>query len=118
MFDDPKSLHGDTPEDELTAAQLYERLQGAKLIVKSLQYNMEKNSDDYDRELALTGRLTQALRDERAFLGRLALRLARAGSYDHKGKNEVILEVIASLLAQSAREPETLIARDMDDIPF
>lgn len=44
-----------------------------------------------------------------------ALDLARAGNYAHKEKNEVILAVVARLLA-FGDEPEK--PRDMDDIPF
>lgn len=118
MLENTKDLQGDTPEDELTREQLLERLSGARLIVQSLQRNMELNALDFDRELALTQRLRRDLVGERAFMGRLALRLARAGSYDHKGKNEVLLDVIADLLAQSARVPETATDADHDDIPF
>jgi len=44
-----------------------------------------------------------------------ALDLARAGNYAHKEKNEVILAVVARLLA-FGDEPKK--PRDMDDIPF
>jgi len=118
MFDDPKSLHGDTPEDELSAAQLYERLQGAKLVTANLQRQIDGMKIVHGAVSDECIRRGETIKGERAFMARLALRLARAGSYDHKGKNEVILDVVADLLATSAREVVNAAARDMDDIPF
>lgn len=45
-----------------------------------------------------------------------AAQLARAGSYDHKSKNEAILSVVASLLSLSSGMQESDIPED--DIPF
>jgi len=79
-----------------------ERLAAAAEVVADLQ-----------RRLRLADVVIQTLKDtvaERDALlldfqrrmSRHAMRLALAGGYDHKGKNEVLLSVIASLLAVGA----------------
>lgn len=50
----------------------------------------------------------------------IATDLARAGSYDHKSKNEVILRALAAMLAESRWRTDSIEATrtDNDDVPF
>lgn len=59
--------------------------------------------------------LTRIIADQQMAMCQWAQRLARAGEYDHKGKNEVLLRVIADLLATATRRYDA----DIDeDVPF
>jgi len=118
MLDNYKDLHGNTPEDELTAEQLFERLQGAKLIVQSLQYNMEKNGLDHDKTLAELANLRASVQRQNSMLRDIALDLARCACQTHKGKNEIILAVIARLLAHGNQVYWQEAYPDDGEIPF
>jgi len=118
MFDEPKSVHGDTPEDELSNGQLYERLQGAKLVAANQA-----------AQIALLKEIAESLRDEVLRNKRemdtvtgscldIARQLAYHGSDDHKGKNEALLRAIARLMNLQWQYSDAAKPRDMDDIPF
>jgi len=92
-----------------------ERLQSAAEVVEDLQ-----------RRLRLADVVIQTLKDTIAerdallldfqrFMRHHAKRLALAGSYDHKGKNEVMMSIIAALLSVS--EDAINVTRS-DDVPF
>jgi len=109
--------------DELISLEeAIERLEGAKLITENQQHKIDQL---YIRIAQLDGHIG-AYKERIDYLQSvsrsLALDLARAGGYDHKGKNERILQVVTRLLEIAVpREiryfsPET--NRDFDDLPF
>lgn len=118
MLENVKDLHGDTPEDELSAAQLYERLQGAKLVTANLeaQISLLKDVAESLRE--------QVLRDKREMdtvlrsCRDIARHLSLCGSDDHKGKNEAILRTVARLLTLEWNYSEPIFRPAKDEIPF
>jgi len=118
MMENVKSLHGDTPEDELTPEQLYERLQGAKLVSanQAAQITLLKEIAESLRE--------QVLREKREMdtvltsCRDIARNLALHGSDDHKGKNEAILRTVARLLTLEWHYSDLTKIPDNDDIPF
>lgn len=118
MFENVKDLHGDTPEDELTAEQLFERLQGAKLVtenqraqIEALRLELAEKDGEIFHLHKSSARLSRAMID-------MAADLARAGSYDHKSKNEAILAVVYRLLARGNMVMWQPVPEDMDDITF
>lgn len=114
-----------------TVLQATEQIQELMAVVAD---NARKRSELEAEYREMTNRAIQAQKAaEDTAINRLALLtsmrirmveiatdLARAGNFDHKGKNEAILRMIASLLAmcqwKSAKEPAS--AREMDDLPF
>lgn len=118
MMDNVKSLHGDTPEDELSPEQLYERLQGAKLVSAGLRdriAELERANEIARKQGAwMVEQFDQMQQDVTG----IARDLAQAGGYAHKEKNEFILGAIYRLLnlANWTLNPPRM--RDMDDIPF
>lgn len=75
---------------------------------RGLMAVMKALSAEYDR-------LMNRANEMQRHMAGLAAQLARAGSYDHKAKNEVILSVVARLLDLSG---DNLNGKDEDDIPF
>lgn len=118
MLDNFKDLHGDMPEDELTADQLLERLQGAKLVAESQQRAIKALTEETERLRQTIDVQTGGMQRQNAALRDMAQDLASAGSYGHKGKNEVILAVIYRLLARGNELVDAMPPVDMDDIPF
>lgn len=92
-----------------------ERLAGAHIVVDSLTARL-----NLAEKVIVT--LKNTIMDRDATLSRIQIAmidmaqdLARAGSYDHRGKNEAILGVIARLLAHgNGRDSFTVF----DDVPF
>jgi len=102
-------------EEEIALDAALERLEAARVVVAGLE-----------ARLRLGGEVRESLQatiDERdGYIHRLvrlhidlAADLAKTGSYDHRGKNEAILAVIARLLAYG-NNPGFVPA--MDDLPF
>jgi len=84
-------------------------------VIMALQREIEAQSNEYDRALAELQETKALMGDFQRFVRHHARRLALAGSYDHKGKNEVLLSVIAALL--DAAENAINVTRS-DDVPF
>jgi len=84
-------------------------------VIMALQREIEVQSNEHDRALAEIKELNALLLDFQRFMRHHARRLAVAGSYDHKGKNEVLLSVIGGLLdaAENAIRVTTV-----EDVPF
>lgn len=118
MLDNVKSLHGDTPEDELSPEQLYERLQGAKLVAANLQNQIDSAKIVHSAMVEESARRARTINSMREICLDIAQDLARCGGYDHKSKNEVILAVISRLFAVNSNYAPRSQPRDMDDIPF
>lgn len=103
--------------ENLNIYQLLERLENARVVAQMLQREMEIRADEHDGVLAELQERNQIVKALQRSMNAWAQRLARAGEYDHKGKNEVLLRVIADLLATASRNlSEKLL--DNDDIPF
>lgn len=88
------------------------RLSQQNAVNDSLVKEMEQASEviaNVRRELVDTHEHYQRVAVE------IAARLASAGSYDHRAKNEAILSAVARLLAQGTNR---VGHGDMDDIPF
>lgn len=92
-----------------------ERLAGAHIVVDGLTERLKKKEIENADLIETVADWKDRLAYFQAQCRGLALDLARAGDYDHKGKNERILQVITSLLEMATRRS---VARDMDDIPF
>jgi len=96
---------------------LEERLEIAAMVTRGLEAKIRLGTDIIES-------YKETVRDRDAVLAAMqrsmnawAQRLARAGEYDHKGKNEVLLRVIADLLATAARNFSEQFPVG-DDIPF
>lgn len=78
----------------------------------------EQNADVIQTQKDLINLLKRELRYRGECMVDMAKLLAEAGSYDHKGKNEILLRVIGMLLMYANHT--TLFTRNMhqDDIPF
>lgn len=117
MPDKPMKLHVLFNGEFLTPAEAQERLEAAQEVSRGLQARIAlANSiiESYKDTVADRDRVLMAMqRAMRAW----AQRLARAGEYDHKGKNEVLLRVVADLLATAERNFSADFS-DNDDIPF
>lgn len=61
------------------------------------------------------GRLEMSAKNTGNIMLDMAQDLARCGGFDHKGKNEVILQVIARLLAYGVNPARIY---NMDEVPF
>jgi len=117
MNDNPMLETVDWYGETLNIYQLLERLDNAQQVVQAQQAritlansvieSLQETVSDRDAVLAAMQRS----------MSQWAQRLARAGEYDHKGKNEVLLRVIADLLATAARNFSEQFP-DMEDVPF
>lgn len=118
MFGEMKDLHGAVALDELSQDQLLERLEGAKLVTENQRAQIEAlRLELAEKDGEIFHLHKSAARQGRAMTD-MAADLARAGSYDHKSKNEVILAVIYRLLARGNQVMWQPVAEDMDVIPF
>jgi len=92
-----------------------ERLKAAQQVASGLTARIGMANDiieSYKETVADRDKVLMAYqRSMRAW----ALRLAHAGEYDHKGKNEVLLRVIADLLATANRN---FSDDPTNDVPF
>lgn len=109
-------------DEELTGDELLERLEGAKEVVKSLNAQIETQGARIANQADLIRWRNERIEYLQSVGRGLALDLARAGGYDHKGKNERILEVVTTLLEIAI--PRTMGRyfsgglNDDDTIPF
>jgi len=117
MNDNPMLETVDWYGETLNIYQLLERLDNAQQVVKALQRELDIRSDEHDGVLAELQERNQIIKALQRSMNAWAQRLARAGEYDHKGKNEVLLRVIADLLATAARNFSEQFPDD-DQIPF
>jgi len=102
-------------DEEIALDAALERLDAAHIVVQGLQTRLTLALDIIKSLEEQGKRRDEITAAERAFMARIALRLAGAGSYDHKGKNETLLAVISDLLANSQRP---LTRHSFDDLPF
>lgn len=117
MNDNPMLETVDWYGETLNIYQLLERLENAQQVVQGQQARITLANSVIES-------YQETVRDRDAVLAAMqrsmnawAQRLARAGEYDHKGKNEVLLRVIADLLATAARNFSEEFT-DTDEIPF
>lgn len=99
----------------LTGEELLERLAAAQEVVSGLQARVNLGNtviESYKNTLAERDRDIASLQ---GFMVRISRKLAAAGGYAHKEKNEVLLSVVADLLTSGIR---TFGGSDMDDLPF
>lgn len=118
MLDNWKDLHGDTPEDELTAEQLFERLQGAKLIVESLNKKAEAARIVHSAVAAECVRRGETIDSIREIAVSIAQELVKGCSNPYEDDRNAIIRVVARLLAINSNYDNWQHRQDMDDIPF
>jgi len=118
MLENVKDLQGSTPDDELTREQLLERLEGAKLIVSSLQSRIDVSRIVHSATAVECAERGAKMQKYAVRLRAAARDLSRCGQYDHESKNEVILDVIHDLLVWADDLPVLPLAPENDDIPF
>lgn len=117
MHDKPRTEVVDMLDVVEVPTTLEERLEIAAMVTRGLEAKIKLGTDiieSYKETVADRDRVMAAM--QRSMLA-WAQRLARAGEYDHKGKNEVLLRVIADLLATAARNFSDQFP-DNDQIPF
>jgi len=85
------------------------------LIINRLKTENEMLAAGVNQQMKVAIDLRKIEADLRSCMAAWALKLSEVGSYDHKGKNEVILAVVRELL--SVARPR-LEQSERDDIPF
>jgi len=117
MSDKPMKLHVLFNGEFLTPAEAQERLENAQQVVQAQQARITLANSVIESYQETVRDRDAVLAAMQRSMNQWAQRLARAGEYDHKGKNEVLLRVIADLLATAARNFSEQFPPD-DQIPF
>jgi len=117
MNDNPMLETIDWYGETLNIYQLLERLENAQQVVQAQQARITLANSVIESYQETVRDRDAVLAAMQRSMNQWAQRLARAGEYDHKGKNEVLLRVIADLLATAARNFSEQFPPD-DQIPF
>ena len=115
MFENEKDLHGNAAVADLSREQLIERLEGAALVVQSLETRHRLATVIIESYKQTVADRDAVIMNIEGFMQRTARKLAGSADGSHAHKNYVLLSVISDLLVMCERRyPQ----HEPDEVPF